>query len=102
MHHDGTDGFIVSTNGAMRLYAPNNFIVMQDALGFLPLSQGGSLGANGFRWSGAFINATFTPGSSVIPANNGEVTYQLTSDTLLTMKVRGSDGVLRSGSITLS
>lgn len=43
-----------------------------------------------------------SPGSSQTPANNGDVTFQLTSNTSLTFKAKGSDGTVRSGSITLS
>lgn len=42
------------------------------------------------------------PGSSVTPLNNGDISFQLTSDTSLTFKAKGSDGTVRSGSITLS
>jgi len=41
------------------------------------------------------------PGASVTPVNNGEVTFQLTSNTSLTFKAKGSDGTVRSGSISL-
>jgi hypothetical protein len=43
-----------------------------------------------------------TPGSSVIPTNNGDVVFQLTSNTSLTIKAKGSDGVVRSVSLTLA
>lgn len=42
------------------------------------------------------------PGSSVTPANNGDVTFELTSNTTLTIKAKGSDGTVRSGTVTLS
>lgn len=42
------------------------------------------------------------PAASVTPTVNGEVTFQLTSNTQLTFKVKGSDGVVRSASVTLS
>lgn len=42
------------------------------------------------------------PGASVTPANNGDVTMQLTSNTQLTFKAKGSDGVVRSASLTLA
>ena len=45
---------------------------------------------------------TIRPGSSVTPANNGDVMFQLTSNTSLTFKAKGSDGTVRSGSVTLS
>lgn len=43
-----------------------------------------------------------TPGSSVTPTNNGDVVFQLTSNTSLTIKARGSDGVVRSVALTLA
>ncbi len=43
-----------------------------------------------------------SPGSSVTPTNNGDLCIQATSNTSLTFKYKGSDGTVRSGSITLS
>ena len=55
------------------------------------------------RWlKGWFGNISLFPAASVTPANNGEVTFQLTSNTSLTFKVKGSDGTVRSGSVALS
>lgn len=42
------------------------------------------------------------PGSSVTPVNNGDVTFQLTNNTTLTFKAKGSDGIIRSGAVTLA
>ena len=42
------------------------------------------------------------PGSSVTPAENGELVVEATNDTTLTFKLKGSDGTVRSGTITLS
>lgn len=42
------------------------------------------------------------PPASITPATNGEMSFQLTSNTSLTIKVRGSDGVVRSAVIPLS
>lgn len=62
-----------------------------------------SLGSFAARWlKGWFGNISVFPAASVTPANNGEVTFQLTSNTSLTFKVKGSDGTVRSGSITLA
>jgi hypothetical protein len=44
----------------------------------------------------------FMPPASVSPANNGDMTFQLTSNTSLVIKVRGSDGVIRSNTLTLA
>lgn len=42
------------------------------------------------------------PAASVTPANNGEMMVQLTSNTQLTIKVKGSDGTVRSTNLTLA
>jgi hypothetical protein len=50
------------------------------------------------------VNGTFgfTPGASVTPVDNGDVVFELTNNTTLTVKAKGSDGVVRSGTITLT
>ena len=50
------------------------------------------------------VNGTFgfTPGSSVTPVDNGDVVIEATNDTTLTFKLKGSDGVIRSGTLALS
>ena len=50
------------------------------------------------------VNGTFgfTPGSSVTPVDNGDVVFEATSNTTFTVKLKGSDGVVRSGTITLA
>jgi hypothetical protein len=50
------------------------------------------------------VNGTFgfTPGASVTPVDNGDVVFELTNNTTLTIKAKGSDGVVRSGTITLA
>jgi hypothetical protein len=44
----------------------------------------------------------FTPGSSVTPVDNGDVTISATNNTTLTFRLKGSDGTVRSGTLTLS
>ena len=44
----------------------------------------------------------FMPQSSATPTENGQMMFQATSNTSMTFKYRGTDGTLRSGSITLS
>jgi hypothetical protein len=50
------------------------------------------------------VNGTFgfTPGSSVTPVDNGDVVFEATSNTSFKVKLKGSDGVVRSGTITLA
>jgi len=62
---------------------------------------GGDLTITGANISTAG-NLTIKPGSSVIPVNNGELTFQATSDTSVTIKLKGSDGVVRSAVLALA
>lgn len=47
-------------------------------------------------------NIILSPPASVTPVNNGELTFEATSNTQLTFKLKGSDGTVRSGTLTLS
>ena len=47
-------------------------------------------------------DVTQRPGSSVTPSANGDLSVEATSNTTLTFKLKGDDGVVRSGTITLS
>lgn len=42
------------------------------------------------------------PQASVVPHNNGDLVFQLTSNTSLTIKVKGTDGTVRSVALTLA
>ena len=50
------------------------------------------------------VNGTFgfTPGASVTPVDNGDVVFEATNNTTLTVKLKGSDGTVRTGTITLA
>lgn len=54
----------------------------------------GSLTANG--------GLTIKPPASVTPASNGQLTFEATSNTSLTIKLKGSDGTVRSVVLTLA
>tara|TARA_R110001592_G_scaffold87827_7_gene259159 strand:+ start:6616 stop:8136 length:1521 start_codon:yes stop_codon:yes gene_type:complete len=43
-----------------------------------------------------------TPSSSVDPASNGDLVVEATSNTTITFKLKGDDGTVRTGTITLS
>ena len=61
------------------------------------------LGLTNRRWKNAYIdNTVLAPPNSNTPASNGQMVFELTSNTQLTVKVRGSDGVVRSSVLTLS
>jgi len=48
---------------------------------------------------GSFI---FTPQPIATPVNNGDMVFELTSNTQLTIKVKGSDGIIRKVALTLA
>lgn len=43
-----------------------------------------------------------TPGSSVTPTKNGDVVFEFTNNTTITIRAKGSDGTVRSGTINLT
>jgi hypothetical protein len=45
---------------------------------------------------------TLKPQASVNPVGIGDMTFQLTNNTTLVIKVKGSDGTIRSNTLTLS
>jgi hypothetical protein len=47
-------------------------------------------------------NLIISPAASVTPPNNGDLTFQATSNTSVTLKLKGTDGVVRSASLTLA
>jgi hypothetical protein len=51
------------------------------------------------RIAGTFIS---TPPASVVPGTNGDMVFELTSNTQLKVKVKGSDGTVRSTTLTLA
>lgn len=87
---DGTDSQ-VSLNG-----------LGNNALAPLP-DAGISLGNGSFRWSDTYTKQLHVyPPASATPLANGELLLELTSDTTLKVKVKGSDGVVRSATLALS
>lgn len=46
--------------------------------------------------------AVIKPQASATPAVNGDMVFELTSNTTLNIKVKGSDGTVRSVSLTLA
>lgn len=82
---------------------------MQEGVGYFPFvlqRRGGNvlMGTttdNGLKLqvSGAM---SLSPGASVTPSANGELVFEATNNTTVTVKLKGSDGTVRSGTITLS
>lgn len=82
----------------------STLLTMKNGSGILrPGISGADLGDKDNQWRYLWAqNIIIKPGQSVTPANNGEVMFQLTSNTSITVKARGSDGVVRSASLTLA
>lgn len=60
---------------------------------------------NGFLGNMAFQDSkgvVINPQASSVPAGVGDMTFQLTNDTTLVVKVKGSDGTIRSATLTLA
>lgn len=53
------------------------------------------------EWLNSIDDLKYPPASNT-PTTNSEVVFQFTSNTQLTIKVRGTDGVVRSANITLA
>jgi hypothetical protein len=82
----GTDGDAVTFEESMRITSTGNVGINESAPDYR-LDVNGTFG--------------FTPGASVTPVDNGDVVFELTNNTTLTVKAKGSDGVVRSGTILL-
>ena len=63
----------------------------------IPLNQ--FLGTMAYQDKESFV---IVPVASVVPAIIGEMVFQLTNNTTLVIKVKGSDGVVRSNTLTLA
>jgi hypothetical protein len=63
------------------------------------LPSAGQLGRLAFQDPEALV---LEPAASATPSRPGEMVFQLTSNTALAVKVMGSDGVVRSATLTLS
>ena len=96
------DGTWASPSGSGNVTGPgssvNNRVVAFNGTSGTTIKDSGILYTN-LLVSGGQLGA---PGSSVTPVNNGDLVVQATSNTSLTFKLKGSDGTVRSGSITLS
>jgi hypothetical protein len=99
---DNTDAFVSSIDANMssrymRFYNNNAEVARFDSTGKLGIWEtvpDYKLDVNGSIW--------FTPWNSVTPVDNGDVVFELTNNTTLTIRAKWSDGTVRSWTITLA
>jgi dipeptidyl aminopeptidase/acylaminoacyl peptidase len=96
-HNGGTFQVVVGDANALSLTTDNTERMRITATGNVGINEASA----DYRLD---VNGTFgfTPGASVTPVDNGDVVFELTDNTTLTVKAKGSDGVVRSGTITLA
>ena len=102
------DGYLTIWNNAQTGLAGLRFGTSGQTAGFPGVKF---IGAN-VQWAQAdessrsnhrFIgDVTTVPSASVTPSNNGDLMVEATSNTQITFKLKGTDGTVRSGSITLA
>lgn len=84
---------------------PSNVSGIQDLFERMRITSAGDVGINeplpDYKLD---VNGTFgfSPGASVTPVDNGDVVFQLTSNTSFTIKAKGSDGTIRTVALTLA
>jgi hypothetical protein len=89
-----TGAFTVLTEGAFP-------VVSQTDIGTAP----NQLPLNQYLGNLAFMDSTqlvINPAATAVPAGIGDMVFELASDTSLVVKVRGSDGTVRSTTLTLA
>lgn len=103
-----TDGYLTIWNNAQTGLTGLRFGTSGQTAGFAGMKFSGA----NVTWAQAdetsrsnhrFIgDITQVPSASVTPANNGDLMVEATSNTQITFKLKGSDGTVRTGSITLT
>lgn len=75
-----------------------------DTTALFPGADGGkALGKSGARWSAAHVQKLYLyPAASDVPTVNGQLSVEATSNTQLTFRYKGSDGTVRSTTLTLA
>lgn len=71
----------------------------------IPYNATASLGESATRWGTVWAaNVSLAPGigTTVTPANNGDLMFEIVSNTSVRLRLRGSDGTVRSATLTLS
>ena len=95
-------GATTPSTGAFTTLVENAYpVVTQADIGTAPneVPVNGMLGNMAFQDKQEFV---ISPAATAVPANLGDMVFQLTSNTSLTIKVKGTDGTVRSVALTLA
>jgi hypothetical protein len=93
----GTGSVIISGG----LTVTSNPVVQQSDIGTAP----NEIPLNQYLGNMAFMSSdqvVLNPAASAVPSGIGDMVFELSSDTSLVVKVKGSDGVIRSTTLTLA
>jgi hypothetical protein len=102
---DALDLFVVGSTAYIQTASAFPIFFRTNGVERMTLASAGNVGINetvpDYQLD---VNGTFgfTPGASVTPVDNGDVVFELTNNTTLTVKAKGSDGTVRSGTIVLA
>jgi hypothetical protein len=91
--------YIQSTNGAIGVTTGNQERMRITSGGNVLIGTTSDNGVDKLQVNGSI---SVKPLTSTNPVDNGELVFELTSNTQLKIKVKGSDGVVRSASLTLA
>lgn len=91
--------FYASSSGVSTYATTSGISTVAQGLTGTPNVTIGTLTASSLNLSGI---ATVGLGTTSTPQSNSQLSFELTSNTNLRIKVRGTDGVLRSANITLA
>lgn len=96
LQSNGVNRFVFGMNGSndYRLARYNSSGVLQENALLVDEATGLVQAPN--------LQLLFNGDATLTPANNGEVAIETTSNTAITFKYKGSDGIVRTGTITLS
>lgn len=101
LYHRGTGALSITTveAGDLILQTTSTDRLRVLSGGRILIGAGADDGTNLLQVEGSIVQS---PLASVTPANNGELVFEATSDTTITVKYKGSDGTVRTGTITLT
>lgn len=93
--------FTVDAQGRLTAASNTNIAIANTAVSGLGTMS--TQNASAVAITGGSIGAvTYQPGASATPASNGDMVFEITDNSTLTIKVKGSDGTVRVVALTLT